>query len=956
MTGFDTVLNDPAACVQVLPENAHYWRAWCHYRLGQLSNALSDFQAAQASKDNGFAARYMIVLISHKLGMNDQSVMQKGVDQLNSLIANPDLPTSLKGKALLYRNLLRHQLGVDLYRRNQINISDSYFRGILGDNEKAGIEKIDDIIALLNASALSWVVHETLIQDKPVNNVLTNYLSTVQPPKTPEHENYSIYFQSILHLYSSLLLNDYEQFVMAKNSFLSLEPGQIDLRDYAATLDLLEGNYSAVIGAGIEGDAFSNFRMAWAHFLRNDQTQQDLRMAVMQFQKSRDAMPKCQSALRRASAFRYLQMKFFQDWSTNEFSEKMLEPYFAQECLLSDSTYSSQKEIWNDVFEESLGFIKPNCRTGRGYLDIGLYKSNPQLIERGKSQLFASGCNLYQDDLFRAILLCIGTAPDYNSAIDVLQGIVDGNGPNLDEAKYALAMAYYNHEESEIAIPLFNDLAKKGSLDASYKLANIYYKDGDYPKACRYLAAFRQRSSEYSIYRNDASKLYAFCDCGAIGASAIPMPDKGIFELLFPQFNVFAYDYVGQGVGIMSRFVSEMKSEIAKFITPQLDIDFFDSELLEPTPALTAYINLIVQTPLETEPTLHISIDGEEIAGAVLKKTEGGYIYKSGPQSMGEFDIAVNQKGSFGWSFKNFISRSYDKEIALNRAFDLKKRKIGDRYAGGVSHVMFDGDAKVIFSPRLFSKEGQDYRVSKEVGVINSAVFADGTLYCLSAENGKVFKVIPILPDSSFSELFIHGVYDPKNDILEYAEGLSKPLKIFYIEKMNNFFILNSNGTIFRFNSKGHCVGAILKPAPISYILDIAYDSGENCLWLLDIATKVIHKYDLLENSYGQFESKKIIDTNWPLSLLLDGNYFYLFTGDGKLYLHKKDNFRLLNVFVLDKDSEHSSFVDFSLAGDNINNRKIIALKKIVTAGKIWSEDAVDVFESKFDPGFLPEK
>ena len=949
-----TVLNDPATCPDARLSDVHYWRAWSLYRLGRFEEAVNDFRQAEGSPDNGMTALYMRLRIMRQLDPNNAEMLNRGLQELNVLLARPTIHAALKDKALLYRNLLRLQLGEISYHNGDLSRAKDLFQGITSEESTIGQRSLGDINALVQASAITWLLHIKLGNDEAIDDQLLKSLDLTFPSfgdDRPDMQELANYYRSLMRLFDYLVKDDYSAFIDAKNIILSLNQKSAFLPGYKSTFDLLEENYSAVIDANIGGDAFDDYKKGWAHFLRNDQTKKDLRRAETFFKKARDAYKRCQSSLRKASAFRAMHVHHFRDWQDGAFVEEQISAYFSKECI-NNPAYVAHQKVWINIFEEGYGYIQGNCQTGRGYLDLGLYKSKPDLVERGKRQLLKANCGLDKDDLSHAILLCIGQKPDYAGAITLLSRLMKNGGAEKDEVRYALAMAYYNNNQPLDAIPLLDDLAKKGSLDACYKLATIYFDKNEGVQACRYLSAIIQRPNVYTIYRSDANRLYSLVGCGALGVSPVNMPAQSSVQLRYPDYNVFAYDYVGDGVGVVSKLFYEMKSEIVKFIRPQMHLDLYDSRLLEPSPALTAYINLLVHPLPGGEPGLSLFVNGEEQPNTLLQKEGKVYVYNSGPLDMGDFKISVRQRGSFGWTYENFISGNFRREIYLDSAFVFQPTPDAAAFEqlSNISHVCFANDGVIAFTPDYIAANGQKYQLPRDFGVVASVAPVGNTYYCLVPEQNAVKKVTLLSPDSIAIAPFIRGVYDPQTDIPEYSNGLVKPLKILYNEGEELFYILNVDGFIYEFNSDGHCVGAIAKPTPAAFIIDLVYDSDENGLWLLDIATNTIHKFDLSGRRYDVYQQKKIDGHFHPFSLLVDEKYFYLADIDGGIGLHKKSDFRRLQVFSL--GDENFSFVGFALTGRGLHNKKTLVLKKQSRANAIRAIDAVQAFKAQFNADF----
>ncbi len=950
---FDTVLENPLSCPDVPSANVRYWRAWSYYQLGQTQQAMDDFTQAEASNDYGLTAKYMRIRIARTQNPEDQQFLQQSIDELNGLVAHPNIQTNLKDKALLFRNLMRLQLGEILYKQNNMESSTRYFQGIQADLDSITNRNMSEINALIRTNALAWMVHEILSQEQELEEQIVNRVRNTQLARSEDEQLQQLtsYHQSLMHLFVYLLQNDYEHFVTAKNEMMTLDTSEKFVQNYKATIDLLEKNYQAVINASLPGESFDDFRKAWAYFLRNQESN-DLRQAENLFKSSRDALVKCQSPLRKASAFRYMQARHFRDWQAGIFADQQLSTYFSSECLDSE-TYVEQQEIWTDIFEEGYGYMPGNCQTGRGYLELGLYKSNPGLVEKGKNQLLSNNCELIQDDLYRAILLCIGQEPNFARAIEILSGLLQNNTANKDEVKYALAMAYYNNNQLENAIPLLDDLAKKGSLDASYKLASIYTDLGQNQQACQYLSAILKRPNVYTIYRNDANRLYTLNGCSAFGDVAVSMPAESQIQLDNPEYNVFAYDYIGDGVGIISKLFFEMKSEIVKFITPQVPLNFYDLDMLEPSPLLKAYINLTVRTPLATEPELTIRVDNNQLPNVVMQQKQDEYTYESGALDMGDFDITISQKGSFGWTYENFISGNFERTITLDSAFVLEKSEtISAPTVERIAQVNFDDSGLTAFSPYAVESNGIHYPLPQTFGVVSFAVQVDNVFYCLHSETAKVTKVTINPADTSVMvDDFIRNLYDVEAAAKDAAKS-TKPIDISFNPGENLFYILNSNGIVFEFNRQGDFVAAIDSPSPSAFVVDLEMDTHDNCLWFLDIAAHAIHKYDLATRNYNVYEKKALETDLLPLSLLLDAYYFYLTTVDGFVHLHKKTNFRKLQTFSLSDLEEGAGYVTYALTGRGLNSKKLVALKKQTSDLTIRPTDVVEVFQSRFDEDF----
>ncbi|MBN1464337.1 hypothetical protein JXA02_01155 [candidate division KSB1 bacterium] len=959
VSDFAAIVNGESACPDVDMADVHFWRGWAYYRIGDQEQALNDFRLAESSTDNGDNALYMRLRLERLKNPTEIPSLERNVSELNDLLNRPDISPSLKDRASLYRNLLRLQLGEMLYHRNAIVPSKAYFQGIWDEEPRISALAMNDINMLIRARALLWILHERHILGEKIDDQLVAQLLQAQLPGNADGAaglaDLVLYHRSMLDLLSYLLTYDYQHFVSAKDNLQSLSRDIKPVENYQATLDLLDGKYDDVIGSFIGDDAFGDFRIGWAHFLRH-KGEKDLSQAQQRFRESSAALPACQSALRKASAFRYKQTRHFLDWCGGEFAEAQLSSYFSGECI-NESDYLAQKQTWIDIFEECQGYISPNCQTGRGYLDIGLYRGIPKLVENGKKQLLRSSCIDLDDDLTRAILFCIGDQPDFVQAINLLATLLEKNDDDQDEIKYALAMAYYNNGDASGAIPLLDDLAKRGSLDACYKLASIYRSMGDDDKACRYANALMQNQDMYTIYRADANALFGAIRCDARGTAAFPLPRKSLITFREPEYKVFAYDYIGDGFGVISKLYYQMKSDIVKFITPKMDIDFYDLELLEPVVGFTAYIHLTVKTPFDAEPNLRISVGDIDLPGASLQKVSDYYFYDSGPLDIGDFKIMVNQRGSFGWMYKNFISGNFQRTVTLDSAFVLQQ-ETASIVLDNVSQVHLTADGVTAFSPESAVHLRRQHRLPQDIGVVSAVAAANDTFFCLIGDQSKVNKVTFIEPDKSSITPFIRGTYDPEKDVVEYSGGLRKPLDILFNAASNTIHILNSDGVIFEFNRQGRCIGAIGKPAASSFILDIEYDEDEHCLWLLDIQANMIHKYDLNTRAYDGFQAsqRKFASDLHPISVMTDANYFYLATSAGDLHLHKKENFRRLAVFTPSDKDDFSSYNNFSLIGRSVDSRRIIALKKKMALDKIWPTYSVEMLTSKFDADFELEE
>jgi hypothetical protein len=956
--GLDAVIANLAAYPDILASDAYYWRGWSLFLLEQKQQAMADFRNAESSPDNGMTAKYMRLFLERSLNPSNEQLLEQHVGELNVMLSRSDLTPSLKDRVLFYRNLLRLQVGESLYRKNQIERSESYFQGILKDEDQIVNRKMNDANTIVSGVALLWLVHEQLSRGEELDSRLVGKIKALTLPTAEddatEKNQQVIYYQSLLHLFAYLLENDYSYFLEAKNTLLAIESPDDYVADYRATINLLEENYRAVINSSSSGDPFSEYRRGWAHFLRNNRSEKDLQSAERSFRASRDVLPPCQSPLRKASAFRYMQTRHLRDRQTQDFVEQRLSSYFSKECL-SDTNYVAEQQKWIDIFEESYGYIKSNCQTGRGNLDIGLYNSVPHLIERGKKHLFDNNCDIVQDDLLRAILLCVGDNPDFPQAIEILSKIISSKSSDYDEAKYALAMAYYNDNQVGNAIPLLDDLAKKGSLDASYKLANIHYDAQDKPMACKMISAVIQQQEVYTIYRADALQLYNLSQCSALGGFSKPKTSGDKLVLRWPEYKVFAYDYIGQGVGIISKLYFEMKSEIVKFIAPQTQIDFYNMDLLVPDDVLTAYINLSIKTSLPQDPNLSISMNGSEIPETALTKSGNLYVYNSGPMDMGDYRILINQKGSFGWLYDNFVSGNFERDISLDSAFVLDRSiEKGIDVRNNISQIEYTDGSVTAFTPHFVAKDGRKHKVRGNVGAVSSVVSVGDEYYCLNAAKSEVHKIKLFPPDSSVSELFIHGVYDPMKDVQEYRDALLEPqkmMKILFNGADDVFYILSSTGKIYEYSRLGYCINVIQSPNPLSFIIDAGYDKSENCLWLLDITENAIHKFEI-GSVYNRVEKKEIASDVRPYSIMVEKDYIYVVKINGDIQLYKKSNFRLLNTFLVDGGRDDEIFSNFSIEGNGLDSKRIIAIKRQNDPEKIWPENTVEVFESRFDANF----
>ncbi len=951
------VLNAPHTCPNVDVADVHYWRAWSLVRGDSLDEAMNDFRLAEASPENGLTARYMCIRIMHRLDPQNVDNLALELADLNSLLADPNIQASLKDKAVVYRNLLRLQLGEKKYRDGDFSRAKDFFQGIVLEDTPIGQQRLRDINALARTSALSWLLHIKLALSERIDASLIGELQAELPnfsDDQPEMQQLTYYFRSLQNLYLYLLRGDDKALADAKSTILALDQNSVFYRSYKSIFDLLEGDYTVVIDTDLASDPFDNYKNGWARFLRNDQTQSDLLRAEGSFKVARDALPKCSSPLRKASAFRFLQVRHFRDRQDGAFVDETAISYFSKECI-SDPDYIARKELWTAIFEEGYGYREGSCQIGAGYLDIGLYRSSPTLVEHGKKQLMSLKCDLDKDKLSHAILLCIGTNPDYGQAIALLSDLLKSGGAEKDEVRYALAMAYYNNDQAENAIPLLEELVKKGSLDACYKLATIYYDAGKNAQACRYLSAIIQRPEVRTIYRKDANRFYSLAGCGALGVSAAPMPEKSTVKLRYPEYRVFTYDYIGDGYGVIAKLYYEMKSAIVKFIHPLMSLDLFGLKLLEPSPALTAYLHLFVHPLPGGEPTLSLTLDGEAVPGAALQNSDGVYTYHSGPLDMGEFTISIRQQGSFGWSYENFISGNFHREILLDSAFVFQPldKAAALESVSDISYACFANDGITIFTPDYVVNARRTYNLPHNFGAVASAAMVGNEYYCLVSEQNAVKKVSLFPPDSIVVAPFIRGVYDPKTDITEYGGGLKRPLKIEYIADEKLFYILNADGMIYEFDENGYCIGSIDKPASSAFIIDIVYDADENCLWLLDIASNLLHAFDLGVRRYDLNRRKKLDDRLHPLSLAVDSRYFYIADIDGQIGLFKKGSFRRLKDFSL--LDEKASFVNFALVGRGLNDKKLLIYEKQTAPGLIRALNRVHSFKTQFDEDYQSE-
>ena len=959
-----------------------YWLGWCHVKLETNAEAMASFNVALSSQRYGHQARFLLNWTRRAIYPDVQDSLEAIYQDLKN-IPGSQLPLKLRANVALLKLLVNLDIGILAFRDENRSLAKEKLTLIVESDMKGLDRKSEIIVYYMKSIAYLWLGEVTHSQGVRNREKKKEYYSQAvqhfehlerdieEIDDLKQHRDQLLYYAALSHLFAGIMESNFSHLDKAEHLIDGIEPysniGIEDLKLLKATILFLKKDYEScldTLSSFRDNDNLEQYWKGWVFKLlgKFEWSKSEFQSFKRNYQNTKKIWLK---HLKADAAFRELENSHILARGEDDYATKQI--FFDILGLQSRyglGDYVDKLKLIHDVQLYYRDRLQGNERLGQELFKVGVIMGYSAKIDSGKS--------LFQRDntLFYAITRTMGSKTNYPEAERVLRSLIRDEDIPRDEIDYALARVYevnarVDSSKIELARDLYQELVRKGNLDACYNLGTLHQNAGEIESACEFFQKVI-RSNRLTYYRREAeAKFFPSSLCGNVRLETEPVgPD--MTEKIDDKSNMFQYDLMVQkGSALDSYFPDAVEMLLAHhkfFAVP----DFYS--LADPGWLGSPMAKLTVHIFAETDQFPILRLNGQNKRLERVYSQRYQYKYESGETEPGDYQLEVNARGFFRWSQDEYYFSEQTIPVQLDSAFifDLNN-PTGISPTDSCLHVHVDGQDVYELKPGNVIKNGISYDVREDV-FLSAMTVLDGTLYLVAPEENKILQGILRSEGDNRIIVLEDFIGAPKEgDIAEY-KGLTQPVEIAADRTVEGIYYVIDNGNrILKFDGNGQCLG---KMATFGWgdSLDIP---GSICidsngyLYVTDFGNRRVLKFhrDLKQVQFGDSKRTEIgggsvrgegdEDLFYPTSISVDGQGFiYVADLSGQILIFNRNGTFQRKYSIGERDHIVSQL---EVSGKGVNKTKIYFIEREIKEESTEKERPrwrTISYQSKYDAQF----